>query len=548
MKRWSRRQILQASLAATGSLVLSSLGIKRWVWKPNNNFPVRILGPSFAAGHQLRDGFAFPPPSEFKKTDVLILGGGIAGLSAGWRLQKKGVKDFKILELESEVGGNSRSGVNTVSKFPWGAHYVTLLNEETRFARELFEDFGIITGYQNKVPIYNEYFLCQAPHERLFISQKWQEGLLPKVGNTEEDLRQSKAFFELTEKYRKLKGADGRFAFTIPLDFSSRDPQFLALDQITMADYLHQNGWTSKPLHWYVDYCCRDDYGTPHTQTSAWAGLHYFCSRRGRADGVDGTTVLTWPEGNGFLVDQLREQLNTHLIGESMGIHVNQTSSQVTLNVWDKTKRQVTQWTTKSLILAVPRFVSSRLNSALAEDQMEILKAISYSPWVVANITLGSIPKSAAKPSGDAPLSWDNVFYGGGSLGYVVATHQRAAIHKDKTVWTYYRPLDHLPPPNSRKQALSKTPDEWKNLILTDLSVAHPEISEQIESIDVWLWGHGMIRPTPGFIWGRARAAMQKNRGRIHFAHSDMSGISIFEEANYQGVRAADEVIQHDLG
>jgi hypothetical protein len=53
-----------------------------------------------------------------------------------------------------------------------------------------------------------------------------------------------------------------------------------------------------------------------------------------------------------------------------------------------------------------------------------------------------------------------------------------------------------------------------------------------------------MIRPTPGFIWGERRAAMQAPIGRLVFAHSDMSGISIFEEAYTRGVTAASAVFQ----
>ncbi len=63
-----------------------------------------------------------------------------------------------------------------------------------------------------------------------------------------------------------------------------------------------------------------------------------------------------------------------------------------------------------------------------------------------------------------------------------------------------------------------------------------------MERIDVWLWGHGMIRPTPGTIWGPARAAACVQAPPVFFAHSDMSGISIFEEANERGVQAADAV------
>jgi hypothetical protein len=31
----------------------------------------------------------------------------------------------------------------------------------------------------------------------------------------------------------------------------------------------------------------------------------------------------------------------------------------------------------------------------------------------------------------------------------------------------------------------------------------------------------------------------------VHFAHADASGMSLFEEANYQGVRAAEAVLRH---
>ena len=44
---------------------------------------------------------------------------------------------------------------------------------------------------------------------------------------------------------------------------------------------LDQNGYTAPTLHWYLNYCCRDDYGTRYDKVSAWAGLHYYCSRWG---------------------------------------------------------------------------------------------------------------------------------------------------------------------------------------------------------------------------------------------------------------------------
>jgi len=49
-----------------------------------------------------------------------------------------------------------------------------------------------------------------------------------------------------------------------------------------------------------------------------------------------------------------------------------------------------------------------------------------------------------------------------------------------------------------------------------------------------------MIRPTPGYLWGKTRAEACAQRPPVFFAHSDMSGLSLFEEANFRGVTAAD--------
>ena len=52
-----------------------------------------------------------------------------------------------------------------------------------------------------------------------------------------------------------------------------------------------------------------------------------------------------------------------------------------------------------------------------------------------------------------------------------------------------------------------------------------------------------MVKPIPGAMWGGARAAAAAPIGNVHFAHSDLSGIALFEEANWQGTRAAEEIL-----
>ena len=140
----NRRRFLVSLSAATAA----AGGAYAWRRdsKPFPPLPLgEILGASNAIGHRLRR-MEFPEPTETLKTPVVIVGGGIAGLSAGWKLQKAGFTDFVILELEQEVGGNSRSGQNTISAYPWGAHYLPFPTQECRAVRELLADFGILQG------------------------------------------------------------------------------------------------------------------------------------------------------------------------------------------------------------------------------------------------------------------------------------------------------------------------------------------------------------------------------------------------------------------
>ena len=56
-------------------------------------------------------------------------------------------------------------------------------------------------------------------------------------------------------------------------------------------------------------------------------------------------------------------------------------------------------------------------------------------------------------------------------------------------------------------------------------------------------WGHAMVRPHPGLISGGALLRAREPLRDIHFAHCDLSGVALFEEALYHGVRAAEEIL-----
>src|ERR1700731_2103675 len=247
-------------------LGLSSAAIIGLSLKSDRPIAGSFVNESVQAGHLLRDRAGFPTPKRIEKVPVVIVGGGIAGLSAAWRLRKRGFTDFVLLEMNDAAGGNARWGQNEVTAYPWAAHYVPVPGPKALYVRELFEDLGVL---QNGV--WNERYLCFSPQERLFLYGRWQEGIEPAVGLTAKDRGQFQRIENLFSEFRKSG------SFTVPLELGL-SAKFQDLDRISFSQWLRQNGFDSRLLNWYMNYSCRDDYGALASDTSAWAGIHYFSS------------------------------------------------------------------------------------------------------------------------------------------------------------------------------------------------------------------------------------------------------------------------------
>src|SRR4051794_13392665 len=104
----NRRQFL----SATAGMLAASVAAPALV-RLSRKAPRPIVGgfvdDAGAAGHALRDG----RPSARRaaivaRHAVVIVGGGIAGLSAAWELERRGMHDYVVLELASDPGGNAR--------------------------------------------------------------------------------------------------------------------------------------------------------------------------------------------------------------------------------------------------------------------------------------------------------------------------------------------------------------------------------------------------------------------------------------------------------
>ena len=525
-----------------GWQVAATVGCSR----PSDRIEGALLSTSFGIGHQIRDGLKRKQaPDSKEQVPIVVIGGGIAGLSAAWRLLTAGIDDFIVLELEQRGGGTARGGATGNFTYPWGAHYIPVPMPNNVALIKLLEQMDVVERRDDDGnPVVREQYLCRDPFERLFHGDQWHEGIYPYAGATDDDLRQLTEFRAEIDRWIEARDSKGRRMFAVPMATASDEADVQALDSLSMKDWMDEHGWDSARLRWFVEYACRDDYGLSLDRVSAWAGVFYFAARV-TAAGEEAQDIITWPEGNGRVADYLLSRVGErirchHAVCEidPVGAAEGSENSASVLAV-DTERGNLIRFDAEHVIFAAPQMLVRHLiRQPQYQPDVQFRQAFQYGSWLVANVHLRDRPAEHG-----FPMCWDNVIYGTKSLGYVTSTHQ-VGIDYGPTVLTWYYPFADVDPKQTRQDMLNRTWDDWADLVMTDLRVAHGDIDRLVTRIDVMLWGHAMVQPSVGFLWSQSRRDASKPVGSVHFAGTDLSGIPLFEEAFYHGVRAAEEVLQ----
>ena len=489
-----------------------------------------FTGIDAARGHSLRDalrtGKPWPAPAKIMHTDVVIAGGGVAGLAAARALRQRGVEDFALLELEDTVGGNSRAGILGGMACPQGAHYLPVPGPGAPEVQDLLEELGVRHRVSGRWQ-YDERTLCHSPQERLFFQGHWQEGLLPLQGVGAATLAQYQRFASLVAQVRSST------PWVLPMQNRPLAPAQSALAAMTFASYLAQNDLADAHLRW---------------------GLHYFASRHGfhvpGQEGDDFTEregVLTWSEGNAWLTRQLAVPLGSRVHAGRVVVRIANTRSGVEVDALDTASQTLERWVARRAVVALPLMVAARVVHNAPDFLRQAAQATVYAPWLVTNLQLA---EPLADRPGAAP-AWDNVLFGTASLGYVDAMHQSLQTVPGPTVLTHYRALGQgllADQTASRRELMERPWTGWRDEILSELSVAHPDITAKTRHMALTRYGHAMAIPTPrksGQIgaqrsWNVREQLLKKERypqrpapiwEHLGFAHSDWAGYSVFEEA-----------------
>ncbi len=501
-----------------------------------------FVGEAVDAGHRWRDGaVAIPTSTERRpaRCDVLIVGAGIAGLSAARALREAGVEDLVVLEMHAQPGGNSRGHRIDDQPCPLGAHYLPVPDERNPDLLRWLLEIGVARREAGRT-VFDERHLCHAPQERVWYQGAWHEGLLPPLQSGTAAHGQAGRLSTRIDRLARELG------FAMPATRADWRPGHAVLDGQTFAAWLDAEGVSDPLLRWYLDYVCLDDYGAPAAAVSAWAGVHYFASRHGfRAPGVEAESgsdaVLTWPEGNAWLVRQLAAPLGDRLKTGWLVARVQPLRDRV--EVWatgvgrDAVGSGVLhRWEARQVILALPLKWSVRACPDLPAAVVAAAGRLQQSPWLVANLQLN---RPLADRPGLAP-AWDNVVAGRSALGYVDAAHQQLAPRGARTVLTAYHAL----PADQRPALLAQSWAAWSRWAVDDLAATHADLPARVTRVDITRHGHAMAVPAPGVRGDPTLAALRDEGlpGPVQLAHADLAGYSVFEEAFALGLRAGRRV------
>ena len=527
------------------------------------------LDDSATRGHRLLQTDKVSAQStEPQRCAVAVVGAGVAGLAAARALMQAGVDDLVVFDLEDEAGGNARGHSMGGLACPRGAHYLPMPGPHAHEVRDWLFELGLLRTHLGRT-VADERHLCHSPQERLWMDGQWVDGVVPPAAPGSSRLLQYQRFSKLVQE------ASRNLGFAMPSQRAPWRAGHAALDAVTFAHWLNQQGLRDPGLRWYLDYCCRDDYGANADAVSAWAGLHYFGSRHGFAASAEESperdAVFTWPEGNSWLTRRLAaplgERLRTGQLVRRIDVQRHGVELQV-LPVGATTPSAggagPQTWIAQQVVVALPLHVARRLISPAPAALAPAAELIQHAPWLVANLQLDG--PLTDKPG--APPSWDNVLYGDDgaaptgdaayTLGYVDAMHQSLRPVPGPTVLTAYWALGARALGTgtlgagasgdssnanalAQRQALHTQPWQfWAQRVVNDLSRAHPDLPRRTQRIDLVRYGHAMAMPAPGVRGSVALQALAApaDAPRLQFAHSDLAGYSVFEEAFTLGHQA----------
>jgi spermidine dehydrogenase len=435
----------------------------------------QIEGDNFEICHQVRDGHSFSRPPVSKHYDVIIVGGGASGLAAAYFLRQY---DFLLLEKEPHFGGNAYLEEFEGQPFATGSAY----DEKGTASEQLAREIGLTLLPVN----------CPDPTilNGKWIKDTWRSGI--------DELPYSAPIRESFKKFRDEM---------LAIDISKNVEQ---LDNTPLTKYL--SAYPPEIKSWWDAYG-PSNWGAKSVDTSTYVALIDFQDVVAAKEDVR----VTLPGGNGALTHKLAETLQSksadRLAAGATIISVEPQKTEVRITYMQE--GALHSVAAKFVIMATPKFITSRIVAGLPDAQQDAMAALRYCPYPVINMIF------------DRPVynrGYDTWAPGNSFTDFIVADWvlQKQTGYKQKNnILTFYTALAEV----ERKKLLKI--DDCRQIaanVLRDFQKLLPEFAAA-NPLEVHFYrrGHPMFMATPGTFTKTIPAASQPLE-RIFFANTDSVG------------------------
>ena len=433
-----------------------------------------VEGEHFAVCHQVRDGHSFPKPDATRKADVVIVGGGVSGLSAAYFLKGK---DWLLLEKEDHFGGNAYQEEYEGHLFGTGAAYGYRGDAGDQLAKEIGLDMPLINMPD---PIIDN---------GKYAPDIWRTGI--------DDLPYSKEVVASFKKYRDD---------IMKIDIKKN---MVELDQEPFSKYLAPYAPEVTKL-W--DAYGPSNWGAFSEDTSALIGIG---DTQYLVQGLDDQRVIL-PGGLGCITHKLVEVLKPHygerMLSDATVVAIVPDKDEVRVTYAQGEK--ITTVAAKVVLLCTAKYITSRLVTGLPNEQKQAMRRTRYAPYPMINMIF------------DKPVyrkGYDNWCPGKTFTDFIVAdwTIRNNPGYKPRyNILTFYTPLR-----ESERSILLEEAD-CKALAakaLKDFQGLLPEFNVDPVEIRIYRRGHPMFMAVPGQ-YTKNRMIASKPMDRIFFGNSDSGG------------------------
>ena len=442
--------------------------------------------------HQVRDGRVFERPPVSARHDVVIVGGGVSGLSAAYLLEHR---DILLLEKEPHWGGNAYLMESNGVPYATGAAFLDRSEPSYQFAKQIGLEPLPVDNWDGSI-IHGE-----------FIADTWGDGL-DKLPYTP----------EIREGFKKFRKE------MLAIDLEKRQKELFAMPFSSLL-----KGYPGEVKQWWDNYG-PSNWGATSDDTAATTGINEMQNIAGpnRKDGR-----CTWPGGLGAITKKLAETLQPGL-AERM-----QTGATIVAVVPDRNEVQVTYIqgqdlktvAAKAVIMATPKFITRRIVKGLPQAQDEAMQQIRYIPYAVVNLIF------------DKPVfnrGYDTWCPGSRFTDVIVADW---VVRKQPGYKQKYNILSCYTPMAEEERASLITESSARKIaenVLHDFQKLQPGMDVDPIEVHIYRRGHPLYMSAPK-LFTEVQPLVRQPLDRIFFANTDSEGP---ESSTASGIAAARRAVK----